>query len=282
MKVSVSIVAYEQASTIRQAVESAASQLTTFPFEIIAGDDASTDGTATILRDLEASATVPLRAILRADNPGDFGLSNVMATIAAARGTYVAFLDGDDYWTDPGKLQRQIEVLDAHPDAMICAHRVTHLAADGTRTLSPRPPRGTGLYDVGDLILRNFAPKISTVIRKSALDTLPDWYRTSRVASADWVLNVLSSRHGRVAFIDDVMAVHRLHGASVSAIYGAERMFEDKLRILSALRGEIPQADRQLTILDRKLRWKLRAARLSPRLFTLLRSLNGTLRSRTN
>jgi hypothetical protein len=129
------------------------------------------------------------------------------------------------------------------------------------------------------LITRNFAPKVSTVVRKSALADLPNWYRTTTFASADWLLNVLVSRNERVGFIDEVMAVHRVHSASVSANYGAERMFADKLEILNTLRKYMPQASGDIARLERQLRVKRRVAGLSPRAFSLLRRISGLTRS---
>ena len=279
MKVSVSVVTYQQASTVRQAVESVLEQQVDFPIEIIAGDDASTDGTREALQQLQFEAPETVKTILRHSNAEDFGLTNVLATVDAAQGEYIAFLDGDDYWTDRQKLAKQVAFLDAHPDCVICAHRVQHLRKDGVRILSPNAPHGECVYDIGALIVRNFAPKISTVIRRSALADLPDWYRLTSYSSADWLLNILAGRHGRVGFIDQVMAVHRIHQASVSANFGSLHMISDKLRAITALRSCLPQAARDLTRLERKLLWKRRIVRWSPRAFSVLRRLNGMARS---
>lgn len=279
MKLSVSVVAYQQANTVQQAVESALDQEADFPFEVIAGDDASTDGTDDVLTELQKAAPDRLRVLLRDTNAEDFGLTNILATIDAAQGEYIAFLDGDDYWTDRKKLQKQVEFLDAHPECVICAHRVEHLRKDGVRILSPNAPSGEGTYDIGALIVLNFAPKISTVVRRSALADLPDWYRKHSYPAGDWLLNVLAGRHGRVGFIDQIMAVHRIHSASVSATYGSHNMISAKLRAIAELRGSFPQATGDLARLERKLLWKRRIARYSPRTFSVLRRLNGMTRS---
>lgn len=280
MKVSVSVVTYQQAATARQAIESALMQQAGFPFEVIVGDDASADGTRTIIKDIAATTPLPFRPILHDTNAGDFGLSNVVSTVDAARGDYVAFLDGDDYWTDPAKLQKQADFLDIHPECALCAHRVEHLDTDGARVLSQNAPKGGGTYDVGALIVRNFAPKISTMVRRSALADLPDWYRDTTVASADWLLNVLVGRNGRVGFIDEVMAVHRVHENSATAAHGRERMIADKLGVIPQLRRVLPQNTDDLARLERRLVWKLRLARWSPRTFAVMKQLNGMTRSR--
>ncbi len=280
MKLSVSVVTYQHAATVRQALDGVLRQKTNFPFEVIVGDDASTDGTQQILESIRAEAPQKVRLILRETNAGDMGRTNFMSTIDAAKGDYIALLDGDDFWTDPFKLQKQVDFLDSHPDCALCAHRVEHLHADGVRTLSPPPPGGEGPYDIGTLIVRNFAPKISTVIRSSARATLPDWYRTSTIISGDWLLNVLVGRTGRVGFIDEVMGVHRLHSAGMTLRYGAERMMTDKLAAIEVLRDYMPQASMDLARSERRLRWKLRILRSFPRLFALLKRLDGLARSR--
>jgi len=278
MKVSVSVVTYQHAKTARQAIDSVLLQETDFDFEVVIGDDASTDGTREILESYHDYAPASVKTLLRRDNAGDAGLTNVMATIDAAEGEYIAFLDGDDYWTDAAKLQKQADFLDAHPECTVCAHRVEHLHDNGRSALSPNAPRGCGSYDVGALILRNFAPKISTMLRRSALDDLPAWYRTTKVASADWLLNVLAGRHGQIGFLNQVMAVHRIHGASVMANHGAVRMLSDKLKAIAVLQRYLPQKSRELQQLRRQLVWKRRAAQWTPGAFRVLKRLNELTR----
>jgi hypothetical protein len=228
-----------------------------------------------VLEDIRAGAADRVKLLLPAANYGDNGLSNVMATIDAARGEYIALLDGDDFWTSPDKLQKQVDFLDAHPECALCAHRVEHLSDDGFRQLSPRPPGGRSSYDIGALLVENFAPKISTVVRRSALAALPDWYRTTRVASADWVFNVLTGRSGRVGFIDEVMAVHRKRGDSLSSFYGSTRLLADKLAVLGELRPYFPRHEEALARAERRVRWKLRVARLGPRAYSFVQRLHS-------
>ena len=280
MKLSVSLVTFQHVKTAEEALDGVLKQSTDFPVEIVVGDDASADGTQDLLEFYRAKNPERIRLILREENAGDYGLTNVVETIEAAEGEYIALLDGDDYWTSPDKLQKQVEFLDAHPECAICAHRVEHLHDNGARILSTGAPNGTGTYPVGALIQRNFAPKISTVVRKSALVDVPSWFRTTTVASADWLFNVLVSRNSRVGFIDEVMAVHRVHSASVSAHHGAERMFGDKLKILPVLKKYVPQAAKELARAERQLRLKRLVAGWSPRTFSLLRRMDGLSRQR--
>lgn len=270
-KCSVSIVTFQQTDFIRQAVESAIRQDTTFDYDIIVGDDASTDGTQDILRALRNEAPEKVRLLLPERNYGDYGLSNVLATIAAARGEYIAFMDGDDYWTAPDKLQRQVDFMDAHPECLVSAHRVQHLGDDGSQSLSVSPGNSDGLWEVDELFNVNFTPKSATMIRRSALTQVPDWYRTTKIASAAWLFNLLVAKGGKVGFIDSVMAVHRVHGASITAHFGAKRMLLDKLDALETLASHYPDRQAAITRAMQRVRWKLRTLSWSPHLYGAMR-----------
>lgn len=264
MKVSVSLITYQQAKTVTQAVESALQQETDFPFEIVIGDDASTDGTQKLLKELNSKHPERIRLILADQNYGDRGMTNVKVTTEAAKGDYIAFLDGDDFWTAPDKLQRQVDFLTRNPDCSMCAHRVEHLSDSGTRHLSPSPGPGETKHDVRDLLLKNFAPKISSMVRSSAIEALPHWYWSSGVVSADWVLNVMALRFGKIGFLNDVLGVHRVHRASVSAAYGSERMLTDKLRMLELMRAHFPNHGPAFRKAERRIRLKRRVLRFTP------------------
>lgn len=280
MKCSVSIVTFQQVGFIRQAVESALGQETSFTFEVIVGDDASTDGTREVLQEVQRAEPGRLRLLLAELNYGDYGLSNVMATVDAARGGYIAFLDGDDYWTVPHKLQRQVDFMDAHPDCTISAHRVEHITSESVQGLSVRPGPGDRLWDYDRLLAVNFTPKSATMIRRSALASLPDWYRTTKVASAAWLFNLLVANGGKIGFIDEVMAAHRLHENSMTMHYGVERMLSDKLVIFELLRPLISGQTRALRLAERKVRWTLMTARYSPRAYVVLKQLYNTITAR--
>ena len=241
MKVSVCIITFEQEDYIEQAVRSALDQVTNFEVEVIVGDDASSDRTPEILKQLQAEHQTRLRLLLADQNYGDKGLSNMMAVLDAAKGEYIGLLDGDDYWIDPGKLQSQADFLDAHPECSICAHRSKHLFEDQNTLLSPRPIEGDGVLPISKLVTNNFAEKAATMVRRAAVENLPDWFRSTRAVSSDWVFNVLvGAQSGKIGYIDKVMSVHRLHAGSVSVHLGTDGLLADKLKSLELLRPHMP------------------------------------------
>lgn len=278
MKLSVAIVSYQQADTIRQAVESTLDQAADFDFEVIVGDDASTDGTVDILRELEAEWPDRVHLLLAETNHGDAGLTNFLDVLARCRGDYVALLDGDDYWTSKEKLQRQVDFLDAHPECAMCGHRVEHVWDSGYTETSHRKVVGDHVYDVGDLMVDNFAQKISMVHRRENIEKLPEWYATTKVASADWLMSLLCGRYGKVGFLDEVMGVHRLGDASLTAHYGMVRMLSDQIMALEQLRPDFPDHGPAIDRAQRVLRWKLRLARVGGRPYEAIRRLSARMR----
>ena len=118
VRVSVCMVAYNQKDYIAQAIESVLMQKTNFKFQLIVGDDASTDGTTEIIQKYAKKYPDIIKPIFHKKNEGPF--NNSKSVYQAAKTEFVAILDGDDYWTDPLKLQDQIDFLDENKDFNIC------------------------------------------------------------------------------------------------------------------------------------------------------------------
>ncbi|WP_129714874.1 glycosyltransferase [Pedobacter sp. SYP-B3415] len=118
--VSICCLTYNHEPYIAQAIEGFLMQQTSFAFEILVGDDLSTDGTTQILRRYAEQHPEKIRLFAREQNLG--AVENHLRLIAEAKGRYIAMCDGDDFWTDPLKLQKQVGYLDTHPEAVICCH----------------------------------------------------------------------------------------------------------------------------------------------------------------
>ena len=121
MKLSVAMITYNHERFIAQAVESVLAQKVNFDFEVVIGEDCSTDNTRNIVAELQQQYPVRIVALMRPDNLG--AMRNLQETLAACKGQYIALLEGDDYWTCEDKLQRQVEFLDSHPECAISCHR---------------------------------------------------------------------------------------------------------------------------------------------------------------
>lgn len=210
---SVSLITYNQKSFISQTIDSILQQKVDFNYEIIIGDDCSTDGTRETLLEYQKNYPSLIKLILHPQkNAGIPGKINFISTIDAAKGKYIALLDGDDYWTDPLKLQKQVDFLEANSDFAICFHRVKiDYEGESCEILSNENQKE--VLEFEDLALTNYIRTPSCVFRNGLFEKFPDWFYQSPVG--DWVLHLLNAQHGKTKFLEDVMAVYRMHNNGV-------------------------------------------------------------------
>lgn len=126
-KVSVCVVTYNQEKYIAHCLQSIVDQETNFEFEVIVGDDASTDKTAEIIKFYQEKYPHLITAKIRSLNIG--AIANIFSIYAMAKGKYIAHIDGDDFAL-PGKLQAQVDALEKNPDCVICSHDVVRVSCD--------------------------------------------------------------------------------------------------------------------------------------------------------
>lgn len=213
-KVSVAMISYNHAAYIAQAVESALNQETSFPFEVVVGDDVSTDGTREILLGLQKRYPDRLRLLFHEKNLGNMGKPNFMAVFNACRGEYFAFLDGDDYWNSRGKLQMQVDALEQNPDWSAHSHGTMILR--GEKEVGPACtsiPAGVTELTPRELIRYEFPHSMTLMIRRRAFPGLPPWFLD--VCMGDWTLYLMASQGGRIGYAHGQhLGTYRLHEAS--------------------------------------------------------------------
>jgi glycosyltransferase involved in cell wall biosynthesis len=209
MKVSVCIATYNQEKFIGKAIESALMQQTNFPFEILVGDDYSTDGTRAIVQTYIDRHPGVVKPVFHPRNLGQNGLFNAMETFRQGTGTYLASFDGDDYWTDPLKLQKQVDFLDTHPDFVACYHNALITYEDGSPSHVLNPPDQPTVSTLDDLIGEEeiWFMATSSVLFRNVLHTYPAWFMRS--VSGDIPRYILLGRHGKFGYLPDVMSVYR-------------------------------------------------------------------------
>jgi glycosyltransferase involved in cell wall biosynthesis len=231
MKLSVVMVTYNHERFVAQAIESVLAQRVDFDYEIVIGEDWSTDNTRAIV--LEFARRYPERIVplLRDRNIG--AMRNFAQTIAGCRGQYLAFLEGDDYWTSPDKLQKQVDFLDAHYECAVCCHRVHYLYELGSGEFEIFPPGAAGKYTIEDLLKSNFIMTCSMVIRRELIGPFPKWI--FRMKLGDLPICALAARHGTIELMDENMATYRVHsGGTWSSLPSMTRLREGS-RVLRAL-----------------------------------------------
>lgn len=216
--VSIFMMAYNHEEFISQALGGILIQNTDFAVEIVIGEDKSTDKTRSILLDYAQKYPNKLKLILHNKNIG--ANKNQMSVLNACDGKYIAFCEGDDYWTDSRKLQRQIDFLEANPDFSVCFHPVKVVYEDGNKEPEITNENQAETTTFEDLALNNFIYTVSCVFRNNSLH-LPDWFY--KMPAGDYPLHLLNAQYGKIGFINEVMAVYRVHKGGA---WGAKNLAE--------------------------------------------------------
>lgn len=215
--VSIVCITYNHAPYIKDALDSFLMQKTSFPFEIIIHDDASTDSTADIIHEYERKYPEIIRAIYQDENQYSQRINFIGKYICPlVRGKYIALCEGDDFWTDKEKLQRQFEALETHPDCHLCVHDVTVFnCQQGIKT--KRLPGGIfkqGVVSGTDIIKKanGYNTKTCTFFMKSSdyceIQMHPPKFK--QMSSVGDEVNLLYfASIGNMFYIHDVMACYR-------------------------------------------------------------------------
>ncbi len=223
--ISICSTTYNLEGYIAQAMESWLVQETGYSFEIVICDDCSTDNTRKIIREFEQKHPGKIRLIEAAKNQGM--LPNFIASLNEARGKYIAVCDGDDYWIDPHKLQKQVRFLEEHPDFTACYTNSWVLdESSGEQKIA----KGQ-IWDVAgsaELLLHDDFQKENVplspghisgfVFRNILQNKYPDWfYQVDGVT--DFPLYMMLSKYGKAKFINELTSVYRNHPKSSSLVH---------------------------------------------------------------
>jgi glycosyltransferase involved in cell wall biosynthesis len=200
------MITYNHEAFVAQAIESIMMQETDFDFELIIGEDCSTDNTRNILLDYQTRFPDKIKLILPKENLGM--MKNFSETLKACCGDYVALCEGDDYWTSKNKLQRQVDFLNQNEDFSIVFHAasINNETTGETKisNINQKP-----VCTIEDLFVENFIITASCMFRNRLFPNFPDFFL--KTGAGDWVLHILNAEHGKIGFINEVMAVYRIH-----------------------------------------------------------------------
>lgn len=203
-KVSIITIAYNQEKYIEEALKSFVSQKTNFSFEIIVADDGSSDKTQSIVKKYEKQYPHLFSNILRKKNIG--AIPNFKDALMHAKGDYIALCEGDDFWTNVEKLQRQVDFMESHSGYTVCFHPVRVFFENGQEKDATFPDR-TNHFTIKDLLERNFIQTNSVMYRRQK-----DYSKLmSNVMPYDWYLHLYHAQFGKVGFINKVMSAYRRH-----------------------------------------------------------------------
>ncbi len=229
IKVSVVMLTYNQEPFIAQAIEGVLMQITNFDIELLIGEDCSIDGTRSIVSQYVQKYPELIKAQLPEHNRGMN--SNFSSLYNACNGKYIAHCEGDDYWTDPYKLQKQVDFLEANNDYAICFHNVN---IEKDNEIIPDYITGNVFEttDITELAKGNYIHTPSVVYRRN-LERCPEWF--TQCSASDYALHLINAQYGKIKKINDVMAVYRVHAGGVHSMLAQTRkteMWTEQLKIM--------------------------------------------------
>ena len=210
--VSVVCATFNHENYIKDAIEGFLMQKTSFRVEIIIHDDASTDKTAEIVRNYAEKNPDLIVPILQKTNQYSTGIGVYKTYIwPRARGKYIALCEGDDYWTDPLKLQKQVDFLEANEDFAFCFHKVKVNRDDKIEDdFMQEVNEITTIYDLAKGL---YVRTLSVIFRSSILKSFSENQKNN--ISGDYSLFLLLSEHGKIKYFNETMGVYRIHDGGV-------------------------------------------------------------------
>ncbi len=213
-KVSVVMITYAHEKFIEQAINGILMQDCDFEVELIIANDCSPDKTDAIVQNI--IATHPRATCIKyTKHEINLGMMpNFVFALKQAKGSYIALCEGDDYWTDKTKLQKQVYFLENNKDFSISFHNV--------KIINENEPRSQFLSNlksqkevttIMDLAIENFIYTTSCVFRNNLKNTIPAWF--NNLPLGDYPLHMLNAQFGKIKYHQDVMAVYRIHNIGV-------------------------------------------------------------------
>jgi glycosyltransferase involved in cell wall biosynthesis len=237
--VSIYMLTYMHERFIAEAIEGVIAQRCDFQIELIIGEDCSPDGTRAIALEYQARHPGLIRVLTAGANVGR--RANAARCRAACRGRYIAICEGDDRWTDPGKLAAQVRVLEHRPDAVICFHDVSEIDEAGRAVGSSKLERLTGKGLDGEissagLFDGTFIPTLSVLYRNiDAGRRIP----SLDIVNGDTYLFSMLAPHGIAKGIDATMGAYRRHAGGVWSSMPESRRHLEALRTYVAIATDV-------------------------------------------
>jgi glycosyltransferase involved in cell wall biosynthesis len=255
MKVSVLMTSYNQEKYIAAAIDSILLQEVSFDYEVVIGEDASTDRTREIVLEFEKKHPDKIRVLLRdaaaAERDRARGLggkANFVNGIQSCRGEFVALLDGDDYWTDFHKLEKLVTFLESHPECSVGFHDAMVIFEDGSE--APHrlyPADQKEITTLAEMVSSGVFPVPCTVLfRNKIFGELPASF--DQVANGDWMLFVLLAEHGSLGYLNEVMAAYRIHATGFWSRLNTDQRLQQHTKTYETINAHLKlKYDREIT-----------------------------------
>lgn len=229
--VSVLMITFNQEKFIAQAIESVLMQHVNFNYEIVIGEDCSTDQTRDIVLEYQEKNSDSIKLLLQDKNVGMH--NNFIDTFYSCRGKYIALLEGDDYWTDPHKLQKQVDFLEDNPDFAICFHNMQIIYEGMPHLNRISNTRQKEITSINNLAFGNYIYTASCIFRNN-LHKIPDWFHQCPVG--DYPLHLLNAQYGKIKFINEIMGVYRIHQGGIWENKSYAYRLKESIKMLEIIR----------------------------------------------
>lgn len=224
--VSISVVTYQHLNFIRECLDGILMQETNFPFEILLGDDESTDGTREICLEYAKKYPHKIRLFLHHRennikiNRNPTGRFNFLYNLYSAKGKYIAICEGDDYWTDPLKLQKQVDFLENNEEYILSFHKVDVLKSNGEIEKDYILKVPEDYETIETLALKGNYIHTPSVVYRNIIKTFP--FEFLHAPFGDFLLYFLLAERGKLYYFKDNMAVYRQGVGILSKMSGLE------------------------------------------------------------
>lgn len=263
-------ITYNHELYLRDALEGFVMQKTSFPFVAIVHDDCSTDGTASILREYAEKYPDIILPIFEEENlysKHNGSISRILNSACGATGAmYVAMCEGDDYWTDPLKLQKQVDFLESHPDYSLVFHNARTLMLDGSFNNHIYAISGTREYSASEIIRYWTIPTASVVYRKAQINNDPVGMNP-RFKCGDNVLFLIASKYGKLYGINEYWSVYRRNYGGVTVIDGNimwSKTLISHFKVIDEVFGHLLEPDVCSEVITDKYIYLIRRSRNKP------------------
>lgn len=223
-KISACIIAYKHEKFIRKCIEGALNQDLDCDYEIIIGEDKSPDNTLEICREYQQKHPELIKLVERDENLGMMG--NWLETLRTCNGEYIAICEGDDYWIDKSKLQKQISFLDKHREYSMCATKTRRLNEKGE--FGENTGKKYGKIKLDDVLWQNQFGTCTVVLRRIHLD-FPPFENYYKFFGPDWQMWCSLLKKGPGYNLQDLTAVYHEHSEGASSGRNRKRILKNKL-----------------------------------------------------
>lgn len=240
--VSIHCLTYNHEKYISEAIESFLMQKTNFKFEILIHDDASTDKTPEIIKEYQKKYPELIKPIFQKENQYSKGVSVSRPNIERAKGKYFAICEGDDFWTDKDKLQKQVDYMETHPECSLCVHAGYTVLTGGKMRPYHRPNNGNGIFSVpeiikggGGLFLTN-----SMLCKTEFVQMRPSFLESPPVGDYPLVINL--SLLGTVYYMDELMSAYRVRTEGSWTVKNHSSI-EKKIKLFGGIANMLDEID---------------------------------------